>query len=136
MKIRGNTVGTPLSIEKIKEEISTLLVVELISLSGLMTASHSATEILRYLGNGGYVIGMDDNGMLVTLAGYNLDSELAIFTTPTDANGAWKEYTIDDNKIVTVKEMSFATKAEIGNIETALDRILAIQNKLIGGEEE
>lgn len=131
MKIRGNTVGTPLSIEKIKEEISTLLVVELDSV--FWTANYSATEILRYLGNGGYVIGLDFDG-LVTLAGYNLDSELAIFKTPTDANGVWKEYTIDDNKNVIVKEMSFATKGQIGDMETALDSILAIQNELIGGD--
>lgn len=32
------------------------------------------------------------------------------------------------------KEEEFATKEDIGDIETALDSIIAIQNKLIGGE--
>ena len=108
------------------------------------TADHSALEILQYMQEAP-VIGACSGAYrleVMTLCGVlevddvdDLESHhYATFKTAADANGVWKEYTIDDNKNVTVKEMSFATQAQIGDMETALDAIIAIQNQLIGGD--
>lgn len=113
MKIRGNTVGTPLSIEKIKEEISTALIVELETWNDPWTASHSAIEITRHLDKGPVIFMSEwDFIKLNNIRNeFNGDS-FAIFKTAADENGVWKEYTIDDNKNVTVKEMSLSSAVE------------------------
>lgn len=98
------------------------------------TASHSCLEIFEHLDGNGYVFAVVDGSEIAALTGAYSHDYIVTFQIPADENGVWKTYTIDATKAVTIKEMSFATAEQIGDIETALDGIIAIQNNLIGGD--
>ena len=63
-------------------------------------------------------------------ATYN-DTEIPLYTLGENAKVVW---TGDEWQPFTGDMSSFATKEDIGNIETALDSIIAIENALIGGD--
>lgn len=112
-----------------------VLMVEMDEVHG--TASHRAEEIIAHLDKGP-IFAIGEEILLPCGIRYevtnNGTADFITFRTATNPKGSWLEYTVDDNGALTVKEISFATSEQIGDIETALDGILAIQNQLIGGD--
>jgi hypothetical protein len=89
------------------------------------------SEIFAHVNSGGSVY-YDDGGTYIHLS--FCSEALAEFLDLSE--GAFHKYVVDadgDRSIVTTV---FATKDELGDISTALDSIIAIQNGLIGGDGE
>lgn len=143
MIIRGNTVGTNMSPDKIAEQIGTgggggggsvaPLIVTLegdgYNMDG--AASHTSMDIFNYRG-------------LVQIFAFgayaNLDHssrEEAVFTAGIGI--AQLAITIGEDGRYTVRETTFVTTDDLGELNTALDGIIALQNHYMtmttGGDE-
>ena len=120
MKIRGNVIGTTMKPEKIAERIgggggANALIV---TIEG-DKASHTSDDIHDHIENGGLVYLHADFPLYVSLT--DVDYSRAVFTYHDGTR-----YEIDQDGNVTIHE------SEIGNISTALDQIIEIQEELIG----
>lgn len=135
MKIRGNTVGTPLKPEaallnctglteeqkaQVRENIGAAESALFVTTDNVH-ASHNSGEIITALQNGRHVILELASG--VYAANVSTDQEFAYFDQLVD--NTITRYTIDPHGNV-----SFANL--FGDIETALDAIIAMQEELIG----
>lgn len=93
-------------------------------------SSKSGEEILTHIKNGG-VAYLYTDGLYMPLSVEN--SFTYAFAYYVSADGFIDLYEIHGNEI-TRNRIEYATKQQIGDIETALDSIIAIQNELIGGD--
>ena len=110
-------------------------------------ASHTPAEMLQHINNGGSITARvaEDGGNGTTayrsICPITINMEEAHFFETWDEDVIYK-WDVQQNRSVTGHEMDNAffsptvhkLQEDVGNIETALDSILAIQNELIGGD--
>lgn len=96
------------------------------------TTSHITTSIYNHIKNGGSAYLLED-GVYLPLAVASSSNYAYAYYVSTD--GFIDLYEIFGNEI-TRNRIEYATKQQIGDIETALDSIIAIQNELIGGDAQ
>lgn len=144
MIVRGNTVGTTMSVDKIAEQIGTgggggggsvaplILTLDdewLSSLSG--EASHTSVEIVNHMAKGGNVI-LNALGYGIPVA-YASDGQ-AVFT---NMDGTTKvQIVIDSGGYYNASIDYFATESQIGDIASALDELHTYAQGLIEGGAE
>jgi hypothetical protein len=134
MKIRGNTVGTPISVEKIAERIPgggavEPLVVQLDESTG--KASHTAGQILEALSSGKFVLASIP-GEPIRLSLLSVDATYATFVNFSDDNLLAKFLVTDTGDLECFREY-YVTDTTIGDISSALDELHNYAQGLIAG---
>ena len=149
MKIRGNTVGTTLKPERAVVAATNLTPEQQkqardnIGASALIVtvtdgvASHTAPQICEHIQNGG-VAYISQNGWYMPICfaypnyaqAYDVADDWLIGHYDIGEDGEVVEQTIDFARSDRVTDI----ENQLGDIDTALDSIIAIQNSLIGGD--
>lgn len=99
------------------------------------TSSHTPKQIYDHVQNGGTVVCYSD-GVFCQVD--NIAETLVLFHAGgEDLNGRPHivSFKIDADGNVVVSDNALAVESDIGDISTAFDSIIAIQNELIGGGE-
>ena len=152
MKIRGNTVGTTMSPEKIAEKIGGtgggILVVALDygyadNDAGYPIASHNLAQIEEHFHKGGAVVGTRSSGMEVPLCSiqtHPLYGRIASFVFHDDMALSDIHYFVDElgrsinEERVLTNNLDFEyIVSEIGDISSALDELHTYAQGLIEG---
>ena len=110
----------------------------IVTLKSDLKASHTPEQIWGHIVNGGSAYLLIDNAYLpIVCLG---DAELCYAYYIGD-DGLGSHYCIETDGTVSTAELNYASahdvetlKEQMGDIETALDSIIAIQNELIGGD--
>lgn len=143
MKIRGNTVGTPISVEKIAEKIGTggslePLIVDIDN--DACVANRTSTQILsayeaRQEIRGQLYYPGDSQPHWLTLL--SVDEDYAVFAK-FEADGTWQSYCVDNDGVVYGgNSLQYATADQIGDISSALDELhIYAQGFIPGGASE
>lgn len=93
-------------------------------------SNYTVQYIDEHLYNGGVAYLYDaENGCHLPLSIVNESA----FASYLDDEGLWHIYEIYNENSVTKSVYSYVVQEQLGDIETALDRIIDIQNELIGG---
>lgn len=140
MKIRGNTVGTPISVEKIAEKIGGTgggggkEALRVVFSMADMTANHTATEISAHVSDGGSVY-MEVESMLIPLSHVSEAEGIAYFEAfySLSQPSAKVQYFVDADGNADARNVYFATTEDIGDISSALDEIREYAESLING---
>ena len=141
MIIRGNTVGTNMSVDRIAEKIGgDALVVTLSMVDGGVISSHTSLQICEYADNGGRVV-IHMSGSTFVYCGWEQRSDsgekIARFASEvvslTDGKCSVSYLFIDDLCAVTYLSCDLATADQIGDISSALDELHAYAQGLIEG---
>ncbi len=137
MKIRGNTVGTPISVEKIAEKLGGKEALRVVFSMGDMTANHTATEISAHVAAGGSVY-MEVESMLIPLSHVSEFDEVAYFEAfySLSQPDAKVQYFVDADGNADARNIYFATTDDIGDIASALDELHTYAQGLIEGGAE
>lgn len=143
MIIRGNTVGTNMSVDRIAEKIGGTGGVDVMHVyidGDTFMASHRAAAISSHVYKGGIAY-LDVNGEMLSLVW--VTGTLACFEKATmleSGNVITDLYFIDSNGSVYVYEVEYATKSDItaireemGDISSALDELHTYAQGLITG---
>ena len=147
MIIRGNTVGTNMSVDRIAEKIggtgsNTLIV----TMDNVGLATHSSTQIANHIRNGGTAIARYYQGMfgLGPIDDFYFsrcyedeqnDGSLVYYVEfVSTVADTLRTLTIDENKAITVSYLELATYKDIGNISSALDDLHTYAQGLINGD--
>lgn len=144
MVIRGNTVGTTLSIKKIAEEIGTgggggggKEALRVVFSMADMTANHTATEIAAHVAAGSSVY-MEVESMLIPLSHVSEAEEVAYFEAfySHSQPNVKVQYFVDAEGNADARNIYFATTEDIGDIASALDELHTYAQGLIEGGAE
>ena len=128
MIIRGNTVGTNMSVKRIAEKIATPPLMVTIDYD-TNKASHTAVEIMDHMSLGGQAfIAEDGQYVAITTANHSY----AFANVSIDATRL-AGYYIDDEGKVTTSVTELATADQIGDISSALDELHTYAQGLIDG---
>ena len=128
MIIRGNTVGTNMSVKRIAEKIDTPPLMVTIDYD-TNKASHTAVEIRDHMSLGGQAFIAED-GQYVAITSAN--HSYAFANVSIDATRL-AGYYIDDEGKVTTSVTELATADQIGDISSALDGLHTYAQGLIDG---
>ena len=137
----GNSDSDAVTVGQLKTTIQSNLWIVTLSDSGRV-ASKSSGQIYEHVQKGGMVLldtrGVDaEKGVMYNLCRSTPDlAEFALFGDDYIV----ETYSINDRAIVEVKDLQVVSKGSfdktVGEIETALDSIIAIQESLLGGDAE
>ena len=137
----GNSDSDAVTVGQLKTTIQSNLWIVTLSDSGRV-ASKSSGQIYEHVQKGGMVLldtrGVDaEKGVMYNLCRSTPDlAEFALFGDDYIV----ETYSINDRAIVEVKDLQVVSKGSfdktVGDIETALDNIIAIQESLLGGGAE
>ena len=134
MKIRGNVVGTTMKPAAIANRIGGGAAALVVTVDG-NAASHTAAEIYAHLQDGGVAVLRHTDAYFCIEA---CVQNLAICSILYDDYTATVYSIYGDGSVETVELMltnQSWVEGQLGNISTALDNIIVIQEHLIGGGE-
>lgn len=129
MIIRGNTVGTNMSVDRIADKIGCVEPLIVTVDADTNKASHTAAEIRNHISLGGQVFIVDDGQYVAITAARHTYAFANVYIAATILAG----YYIDDEGKVTTSVTELATADQIGDISSALDELHTYAQGLING---
>ena len=135
MIIRGNTVGTNMSVDRIADKIGGKEGMRVVLNMGDMTANYNYREIADHVAAGGTVY-LEAELQLIPLSHLAEEKRIAYFNafhadeyySPCTMNQYW----VDDNYNVDSEHSILASASDIGDISSALDELHTYAQSLCG----